>query len=79
MRRRSNMDILWEPENGKCTECGDPDCLVRRYSSLGRSRTFCYPCWGAHQSPYVMSSHEWADDECVTFEFPASEPPSRAA
>lgn len=73
------MDILWEPERGDCTECGDEGCLVRRYSSCGRSRTFCYPCWGREQNPYVMSSQDWSDDECVTFEFPASEHPSRAA
>ncbi len=73
------MDILWEPERGACTECGDGECLVRRYSSCGRSRTFCYPCWSREQNPYLMSSRDWSDDECVTFEFPESEHPSRAA
>ena len=73
------MDILWEPERGTCTECGDGECLVRRYSSRGRARTFCFPCWSREQNPYVMSSQDWSDDECVTFQFSASEPPSRAA
>ncbi len=72
------MYILWEPESGVCTECGGADCHVRRYSSSGRVRTFCFPCWNMEQSPYLMSSQEWLDDECVTFEFPA-EAPSRAA
>ncbi len=73
------MYILWEPERGACTECGGGECLVRRYSSCGRVRTFCFPCWNAEQSPYLISSQDWEDDECVTFHFAASEPPSRAA
>lgn len=77
--RNNIMDILWEPEHGTCTECGDSKCLVRRYSSCGRSRTFCFACWSREQNPYVMSSQDWSDDECVTFEFPKSEFPSRAA
>ncbi len=73
------MDILWEPETGTCGECGDKACGVRKYSSGGRVRTFCFPCWNMSQDPYVMSSSEWADNDRVTFEFPAVEPPSRAA
>ncbi len=75
----SNMDVLWQPERGDCTECGDKNCLVRKYSSMNRVRSFCFPCWDLNQDPYVMSSQEWEDDECVTFAFPASEHPSRAA
>jgi hypothetical protein len=78
------MDILWEPETGTCTECGEGGCTVRRYSSCGRSRTFCFPCWNGAQEPYLMSSAEWTDDDRVTFSesgglFPDQETPSRAA
>lgn len=78
----NTMDILWEPEVGTCTECGEKACGVRKYSSRGRVRTFCFPCWATNQEPYVMSSLDWRDEERVIFEsgdFPAEEPPSRAA
>lgn len=76
------MEVLWEPENGACTECGTPNCRVRRYSSSGILRTFCYPCWSTAQEPYIMSSSDWTDDDRVVFElvgFPEEERPSRAA
>jgi len=83
MAHASTMEILWEPEIGACTECGDGECLVRRFSARGTVRSFCFPCWDAAQCPQVMSSRDWKDDERVSFiiesEFPAEEPPSFAA
>jgi hypothetical protein len=83
MARMSEMEILWEPEAGTCSECGGGDRLIRRFSASGTVRRFCFPCWDAAQDPHVMSSQDWTDDERVTFEvrdgFPAEEPPSRAA
>ena len=70
--------VLWEPEIGKCSECGC-DNLVRKYSFEGKLRTFCFPCWDLAQEPRVMSSLDWNDDDQVVFTFPAEEAPSRAA
>lgn len=80
-------DILWEPEIGTCSVCREPGCRVRGYTSDGRVRKFCFPCWDSAQEPRVMSSMDWDDEDRVVFKyppgkpsrFPSEEPPSKAA
>lgn len=68
------MDILWAPEKGTCGICGC-EGSVRRFTCDGRVHAYCFACWNGDQSEqggqigYVMSSHDWDEDETLVFRY----------
>lgn len=62
------MDILWDPEIAKCTECGRQH-VVRRYTSDGSHRIFCYQCWHRMQKDMKLDSSEWIEHNCIIMEY----------
>lgn len=65
------MDILWQPESGKCSHCGRKSKMVRRFTYDRRHVIFCFSCWkkaqhGKHE--FLVNRDEWKDDIAMAFE-----------
>lgn len=66
------MDILWQPEPGKCSHCGRRFKQVRRFTSDRHHVIFCYSCWKKAQNgkqELTVNKEEWKDDTAMQFEF----------
>ena len=37
--------VLWNPEEGSCTQCGTLHRSIRRYTCNGAQTVFCLECW----------------------------------
>jgi hypothetical protein len=61
------MGILWDPEIAVCTECGARH-VVRRYTSDGFHRIFCYRCWHKMQNDMELDDSEWIERSCIVME-----------
>jgi hypothetical protein len=62
------MDILWDPERGTCTECGQIAGMVRRFTSGDRHYVFCHACWNdAVKLP--LGIVEWLEDDQIVIEY----------
>ncbi len=66
------VDILWEPEEGRCPCCSGPRTTVRGFSSHGDPRpgryvVMCFACWNRIQSGTIVSSSEWVEEEAIVF------------
>jgi predicted amidophosphoribosyltransferase len=66
------MDILWQPEKGVCSHCGQKFEKVRRFTSEGHHVIFCWSCWSRAQTgsmDLAVGKKEWKDDVAMKFEF----------
>jgi len=61
------MDILWSPEDNKCTECGDHS-VVRRHTVNGMHYIYCYSCWNDAWDLYRIDQDQWLEDTYFEFE-----------
>lgn len=61
------LQILWEPEEGRCECCGDVTSKTRSFTRSGRHDRLCYGCWMSMDPKAVTLSVEWDEEECVTF------------
>ena len=65
------MDILWQPESGRCSHCGHSFKTVRRYTTDRYHVIFCFGCWKRAQKgkrELIVSRQEWLDDTAMNFE-----------
>lgn len=65
------MEILWQPEPGKCHHCGRKFKLVRRFTTERHHVIFCYSCWQKAQEgkqELFVNRKEWKDDTAMKFE-----------
>ena len=60
--------ILWSPEGGICSICHKYHSNVRRFTSDGIHRIFCYPCWKIVESGINLLRCEWTDNVYYDFE-----------
>lgn len=70
-RKRRKMHILWNPESGTCSHCGNGFKSVRRFTSDDHHSIFCHSCWKKAQQErreHVMDNREWRDDIAITFD-----------
>jgi len=70
------MDILWQPEPGKCSHCERAYKSVRRFTTDKYHVIFCFYCWKKAQKgkqELVVNKEEWVDDTAMTFECEISE------
>ena len=68
---KRQMDILWQPESGRCSHCGRKFRAVRRYTTDRYHVFFCHSCWKRAQigkEELVVDKSEWKDDTAMTFE-----------
>jgi hypothetical protein len=61
------MYILWSPEHGQCSVCGQISRLVRRYTTQYWHRIFCQACWNANTDNYHVITFDWNNDENIIF------------
>lgn len=67
MRRGGVMDILWRPEGGTCSWCGEEREGSRGHSDGTAYWTCCFPCWDAQQDGCIIGEEEWAEDTAYVF------------
>ena len=65
------MNILWEPEEGKCTECDSGISNVRRFTTDGRHYMFCRHCWNM-MTDYGLGDVDWLKDDHIIVEYEES-------
>ena len=65
------MDILWDPERGKCTECGQEAGMVRRYTTDQKHYVFCHNCWNT-MVELPLGIVEWLEDDQIVIEYEES-------
>jgi hypothetical protein len=72
------MNILWEPEEGRCTECDSSVGHVRRFTTGGRHYIFCRYCWNT-LTDYGLGNVEWLEDSHIIVEYDEDPPQSGTA
>jgi hypothetical protein len=61
------MQILWEPEEGRCAECGEFSHDIRGFSAEGRYFRLCFACWNLVQDGTIINSNEWRESLSYVF------------
>lgn len=54
-----NTQILWNPEEGRCSECGGKSRHIRMYTADGRKTAFCKGCWDEYVEGCNVPSGQW--------------------
>lgn len=53
-----HTSVLWEPEEGRCTQCGTRHLHARLYTDGSASTRFCRDCWTAFIVEECNVTHE---------------------
>jgi hypothetical protein len=54
-----NTQILWNPERGRCDECGRKSDHTRLFTSAESKTCFCKGCWEKYIEECNVPSGQW--------------------
>lgn len=63
------MFILWEPEEGRCFECGNDPDEVRGFSDGKTFGLYCFFCWTESQEEEIVSFDNWSEPVVIVYNF----------
>lgn len=61
------MNILWNPETGRCAKCSKKSKSVRRFTYDNKHMILCYECWASLHDDTIIDSKKWIDNTTYMF------------